>query len=102
MPCSSGGANSASASRSARRARGCWRWCWARACRWSRSGLFAGACASLPLLPLIRALPADSAPFDPLALGLAAIVLLLVAAAACLVPAMRAARVDALVVMRCE
>ena len=32
-------------------------------------GLFAGACASLPLLPLIRALPAGSAPFDPLALG---------------------------------
>jgi hypothetical protein len=65
-------------------------------------GLFAGACASLPLLPLIRALPADSARFDPLALGLAAVVLLTVAAAACLVPAMRAARVDPLVVLRCE
>ena len=65
-------------------------------------GLFAGACASLPLLPLIRALPAGSAPFDPVALALAAIILLLVAAAACLVPAMRAARVDPLVVLRCE
>ena len=60
-------------------------------------GLFAGACASLPILPLIRALPADSARVDPLALGLAAVVLLTVAAAACLVPAMRAARVDPLV-----
>jgi putative ABC transport system permease protein len=65
-------------------------------------GLFAGACASLPLLPLIQALPADSARFDPLALGLAAVVLLTVAAAACLVPAVRAARVDPLVVLRCE
>ena len=65
-------------------------------------GLFAGACASLPLLPLIYTLPADSVPFDPLALGLAAVVLLTVAAGACLVPAMRAARVDVLVVMRCE
>ena len=65
-------------------------------------GLFAGACASLPILPLIRALPADSARFDPLALGLAAVVLLTVAAAACLVPALRAARVDPLVVLRCE
>jgi predicted permease len=65
-------------------------------------GLFAGACASLPLLPLIDTLPADSVPIDPLALGLAAVVLLTVAAAACLVPAMRAARVDVLVVMRCE
>jgi ABC-type antimicrobial peptide transport system permease subunit len=65
-------------------------------------GLFAGACAALPLLPLIRALPAGSAPLDPLALALAAIILLLVAAAACLVPAMRAARVDPLVVLRCE
>ena len=29
-------------------------------------GLFAGACASLPILPLIRALTADSARFNPL------------------------------------
>ena len=65
-------------------------------------GLFAGACASLPILPLIRALPADSSRFNPLALGLAAVVLLTVAAAACLVPAIRAARVDPLVVLRCE
>ena len=46
-----------------------------------RWGSFAGACASLPLLPLIRALPGGSARFDPLALALATFVLLLVAAA---------------------
>jgi ABC-type antimicrobial peptide transport system permease subunit len=65
-------------------------------------GLFAGACAALPLLPLIRALPAGAALFDPLAVAVASTVLLMVATAACLVPALRAARVDPLVVLRCE
>ena len=65
-------------------------------------GLFLGAGAALPLLPLIRALPAGAALFDPLALAVASTVLLMVATAACLVPAMRAARVDPLVVLKCE
>ena len=65
-------------------------------------GLFLGAGAALPLLPLIRALPAGAALFDPLALVVASTVLLMVATAACLVPAMRAARVDPLVVLKCE
>ena len=65
-------------------------------------GLFSGACAALPLLPLIRTLPAGPALLDPLALAGASTVLLMVATAACLVPALRAARVDPLIVLKCE
>jgi ABC-type antimicrobial peptide transport system permease subunit len=56
----------------------------------------------LPLLPLIRTLPAGAALLDPLSLAGASTVLLMVATAACLVPALRAARVDPLIVLKCE
>jgi ABC-type lipoprotein release transport system permease subunit len=41
-------------------------------------------------------------PFDPLTLGSVAVLLCLVAAVACYLPARRAARIDPMVALRCE
>jgi putative ABC transport system permease protein len=62
-------------------------------------GLTAGVGVALVLLPVIREIPAGQR-FDPVAVTVAAFVLLIVAAVSCLVPALRAARVDPVTVLR--
>lgn len=57
-------------------------------------GLLAGALVLLPTAPLVRGLLVDVAPLDPLSLGGAALLLLVVAALASWVPARRAVGVD--------
>jgi len=64
------------------------------------TGLVAGTLATLPLLPFVRESLAGIDRFDPAVFALATGALLLVALAACLAPALRAARVDVLGVLR--
>jgi putative ABC transport system permease protein len=66
------------------------------------AGLIAGAVASLPLFPLVRTLITGAAPFDPATFAVVIGILVAVAAASCLIPAVRAARIDPLAVLRSE
>ena len=65
-------------------------------------GASIGILLALGLSRLIRAQLFGVAPTDPLAFGAAIAVLLLVAAAGCVIPARRAARVDPLLALRAE
>jgi predicted permease len=64
------------------------------------AGLALGLVASVFLTTLIRALLFNVSPTDPMTLALVAGVMAVVAAAACVVPAWRATRVDPIVVLR--
>ena len=65
-------------------------------------GIVLGVAGSLLVARWIRGLLFGVRPFDPLTLGAVAILFCLVALAACLVPALRAARVDPLTAIRNE
>ncbi len=72
----------------------------ARGLRLAGAGLVLGMLAAVLLTSLIRALLFNVSPTDPMTLALVAGVMAVVAAAACLVPAWRATRVDPIVVLR--
>ena len=65
-------------------------------------GIVLGVASSLLVARWIRGLLFGVRPFDPLTLGAVAVLFCLVALAACLVPALRAARVDPLTAIRNE
>jgi len=65
-------------------------------------GLLAGVAAAYPGTKLVRSLLFETVPLDPATYAGAVLLLGLVAAAACLVPALRATRVDPAVVLRSE
>jgi putative ABC transport system permease protein len=64
------------------------------------AGLVLGMLAAVLLTSLLRALLFNVSPTDPMTLALVGGVMAVVAAAACLVPAWRATRVDPIVVLR--
>jgi putative ABC transport system permease protein len=66
------------------------------------SGLLPGVAAAYPGTRLVRGLPFETVPLDPATYAGAILVLGLVAATACLVPAPRATRVDPAVVLSSE
>jgi predicted permease len=66
------------------------------------AGLVAGLAAAHPATRLVGALLFETAPLDPATYSGAAVALGLVAAVACLVPALRAVRVDPAVALRSE
>jgi putative ABC transport system permease protein len=65
-------------------------------------GIVLGVASSLMVARWIRGLLFGVRPFDPLTLGAVAVLFCPVALAACLVPALRAARVDPLKAIRNE
>jgi predicted permease len=67
---------------------------------WLGAGLVAGAIGVVAVSRLVRGLLYGVAPFDPVALGAAALLLVLCAAVALLVPVRRATRVDPISVLR--
>ncbi len=66
------------------------------------AGLTVGLAAAYPATLLVRSLLFETTPLDPATYVGAALALALVAAAACLMPALRATRVDPAVVLRSE
>lgn len=66
------------------------------------AGLLAGLTIALLTSQLLRALLFGVAPHDPVTLGVVALFLAAVGLAACVVPALRAARVDPAVALRSE
>ena len=66
------------------------------------AGVAIGVLAALAMGKLVASLLYGITPRDPLVLGAVAVVLLLVALAACLIPAWRAARVDPMETLRAE
>ena len=66
----------------------------------SGTGLVLGLAASLGLTRVIATLLFNVNPIDPVTLTIVAVVIVLVAAAACVIPAWRATRVDPLIVLR--
>jgi predicted permease len=69
---------------------------------WVALGVAAGMGAALATTRWVESLLFGLRPHDPLAIGLAAIVLLAVAAIAAYLPARRASRVDPMAALRCE
>jgi ABC-type antimicrobial peptide transport system permease subunit len=67
---------------------------------WMLAGLVVGAGGVVVVARLVRGLLYGVAPFDPLALGLAVVLLLASAAVALLVPVHRATRVDPITALR--
>jgi ABC-type antimicrobial peptide transport system permease subunit len=66
------------------------------------AGIVAGAAGALGLTRLIASMLFEVSPTDPLVFTGVPLLLVLVALAACLVPARRASRVDPIVALRCE
>ncbi|HEX5408743.1 MAG TPA: ADOP family duplicated permease [Gemmatimonadaceae bacterium] len=66
------------------------------------AGVVLGVVAALAMGKLVASLLYGVSPHDPLVLGAVAVVLILVAVTACLVPAWRAARVDPMETLRAE
>jgi ABC-type antimicrobial peptide transport system permease subunit len=69
---------------------------------WVLMGLVAGICIALAAGKFVRPLLFQTSPYDPVVFSGSAAVLLLVAVAASLVPAIRASRVDPNVTLRAE
>jgi ABC-type antimicrobial peptide transport system permease subunit len=69
---------------------------------WVAIGVASGLGAALATTRWVESLLFGLRPHDPLAIGLAAIVLLAVAAIAAYLPARRASRVDPMAALRCE
>jgi len=69
---------------------------------WSAIGLALGVAGALAAGRLLEGMLYGVRPADPIALGLVAATLLVVAVVACVVPATRAARVDPITSMRAE
>jgi ABC-type antimicrobial peptide transport system permease subunit len=65
-------------------------------------GLLLGVTGALALGRLLRSLLYEISPYDPWIIAAAVAVTLMVALAACWLPARRAARVDPMVALRCE
>jgi predicted permease len=65
-------------------------------------GIAVGLLATLAMGKLVASLLYGVSPRDPIVLGMVALVLLIAAVAACLVPALRAARVDPMETLRAE
>jgi len=63
-------------------------------------GLAIGLAAAVGLSRVLRTLLFNVTPTDPLTMGAVAAIIAAVAAAACIVPAWRAARVDPMIVLR--
>jgi putative ABC transport system permease protein len=78
------------------------RWILRRGLRLAVGGLIVGIGVALAGRRLLASLLYGIAPGDPVTLGAAAVVLLGVALAACVIPARRAARVDPIVTLREE
>jgi ABC-type antimicrobial peptide transport system permease subunit len=70
--------------------------------RLSAYGLAIGAAGALGVTGLLRALLFGTGAYDPWTFALVPLVLAIVALAACLIPALRAARVDPTVALRAE
>lgn len=66
------------------------------------TGLIAGLAAAAALSRFISSLLHDVSPMDPMTFGLVAIVLMVVAAGACILPALRATRVNPVSALRAE
>jgi ABC-type antimicrobial peptide transport system permease subunit len=66
------------------------------------AGIAVGLLATLAMGKLVASLLYGVSPRDPVVLGIVALVLLVAAVAACLVPALRAARVDPMETLRAE
>jgi ABC-type antimicrobial peptide transport system permease subunit len=70
--------------------------------RFTAAGLVAGVIAAFGLTRLLQTQLFNVKPTDPATIASVAVFIALVAAAACLIPANRAARVDPMVVLRDE
>ena len=68
--------------------------------RLTGAGLVVGVLAALATAGSLRAMLFQIEPYDPMTLGGIAVLLTAIAAAACYVPARRAARIDPLVALR--
>jgi len=66
------------------------------------AGAAVGFAGALAAVQLVRSLLFGVTPYDPMALAAAPLSLIVIAALACVVPALRAARVDPMVVLRAE
>src|SRR5262245_3245854 len=65
-------------------------------------GIFFGLLGGAAISRLLIAVLVDLSPFDPLAFGGVAVLLILIGLLACWIPARRATRVDPMVALRCE
>ena len=65
-------------------------------------GMILGVVGSIALARVAQSLLYQVSPYDPLAFGVAFIVMMLASAAACFLPAWRASRTDPMVALRCE